>query len=65
MGGHTETAQGTRFTVGPEARIEVLDRLLELNHERHVEELRLGLGATKPKRPHTRAGASSLWEEPA
>ena len=31
-----ETAQGLRYTVGPILRTEMLDRLLELNHERHV-----------------------------
>lgn len=46
-----ETRQGTRFTVGPEARVELLDRLLELNHARYEEEVRMGLHAKKaPKR---------------
>ncbi|HWG99683.1 MAG TPA: SAM-dependent DNA methyltransferase [Pilimelia sp.] len=35
-----DTRQGTRFTVGPVARQEMLDRLLELNHARHAEEQR-------------------------
>jgi hypothetical protein len=34
-----ETSQGTRFTIGPTARTEVLDRLLELNHARYAEEV--------------------------
>lgn len=33
-----DTPQGRRFTVGPAARAEILDRLLELNHQRHAEE---------------------------
>ncbi|MEU6656294.1 type IIL restriction-modification enzyme MmeI [Streptomyces sp. NPDC046900] len=33
-----ETKQGTRFTIAPEVRGEVLDRLLELNHARYAEE---------------------------
>jgi hypothetical protein len=41
-----ETRQGTRFTIGPDARQEILDRLLELNHERHAEEVRLGLATS-------------------
>jgi len=32
------TRQGIRFTVGPLARQEILDRLLELNHERYAAE---------------------------
>ncbi|MFC5947041.1 Eco57I restriction-modification methylase domain-containing protein [Pseudonocardia lutea] len=43
-----------RYTIGPAAQREILDRLLELNHERYAEEVRLGLhdkkkGAKKPK----------------
>jgi hypothetical protein len=28
----------TRYTVGPAARLEIVDRLLELNHQRHADE---------------------------
>jgi hypothetical protein len=42
-----ETRQGTRFTIGPDARVEVLDRLLELNHARYGEEVRSGLRSGK------------------
>lgn len=55
--GHHETPQGTRWTISPAARVEVLDRLLELNFARHDEEVRKGLypsrkrkGAAKKKR---------------
>lgn len=45
-----ETRFGVRFTIGPDARNEVLERLLELNHERYAEEVRLGLHAkARPK----------------
>jgi hypothetical protein len=37
--GFWETPQGMRFTISPEARIELLDRLLELNHARYAEEV--------------------------
>jgi hypothetical protein len=37
------TKQGMRFTISEAARVEVLDRLLALNHERYAEEVRLGL----------------------
>jgi len=33
--GFHDTRQGPRYTVGPVVRQEILDRLLELNHERH------------------------------
>lgn len=36
--GHYETRQGMRWTVSPAARVELLDRLLELNHARYAEE---------------------------
>jgi hypothetical protein len=38
-----ETKQGLRFTVSPAARQEILDRLLELNHQRYAEEVKAGL----------------------
>jgi hypothetical protein len=41
--GFHETPQGTRFTVAPEAQHDILDQLLELNHERHAAEVRAGL----------------------
>jgi len=39
------TPQGRRFTVGPAAKDEILDRLLELNHARYAEEVAAGLHA--------------------
>ncbi|MQA06886.1 MAG: hypothetical protein GEV07_30740 [Streptosporangiales bacterium] len=40
-----------RYTVGPAAKQEILDRLLELNHERHAAEVAAGV----PKKPAKRA----------
>jgi hypothetical protein len=40
---HWETPQGMRFTVSPAAKDELLDRLLELNHERYAAEVAAGL----------------------
>ena len=58
-----ETKFGTRYTFAPVPRQEVLDRLLELNHERYAEEVRQGLHA-KPKgkgrRKAAPAGAMTL-----
>ncbi len=61
--GFHETRFGTRFTFAPGPRQEVLDLLLELNHERYAEEVRQGLHG-KPKRKGQRkaahAGAMTL-----
>jgi hypothetical protein len=41
--GFHDGKQGQRFTISPAARKEVLDRLLELNHQRYAEEAAKGL----------------------
>ncbi|PAX45818.1 BREX-1 system adenine-specific DNA-methyltransferase PglX, partial [Brunnivagina elsteri] len=41
--GFHQTKQGLRFTISETARREVLDRLLELNHQRYAEEKAQGL----------------------
>lgn len=49
------TDEGPRHTISESARIEILDRLLELNHERHAHEVATGVagngkrGAAKPR----------------
>jgi hypothetical protein len=45
--GFHETRQGMRFTVSPQARTELLDRLLALNHVTHAEEVAAGLVAAE------------------
>jgi hypothetical protein len=47
--GFHETRQGIRFTIAPEVQVEVLDRLLELNHARYAEEVARGLHSGKSK----------------
>ncbi|WP_239646230.1 Eco57I restriction-modification methylase domain-containing protein [Nocardiopsis valliformis] len=47
--GHHETDQGVRWTVSPAARVEILDRLLQLNFDRHAEEERKGIWPPKKK----------------
>jgi hypothetical protein len=47
--GFHETKQGVRYTICEEARREVLDRLLRLNHERYAEEVALGLHEKEAK----------------
>ena len=56
--GFHDTQQGRRFTLGPSARTEALDRLLELNHRRHAEEVAAGFhdkkkagGKTRRRKP--------------
>jgi len=44
--GFHQTKQGVRYTICEEARREVLDRLLELNHQRYAEEVAAGLHDT-------------------
>lgn len=46
--GFHDTKQGLRFTLSESARREVLDRLLELNHQRYAEEVAAGLHDKKP-----------------
>jgi hypothetical protein len=41
--GFFDTEQGVRFTMHPVVTVEVLDRLLELNHERYAAEVVAGL----------------------
>ncbi len=43
--GFHDTRQGSRYTISPAARAEALDRLLELNHERHADEVAKGMHA--------------------
>lgn len=50
--GFYPTKQGERFTIHPDARAEILARLLALNHQRYAEEVAAGLhdnGNAKPK----------------
>ena len=41
--GFYKTAHGQRFTISEDARLEVLQRLLKLNHMRYEEEVAAGL----------------------
>lgn len=59
-----ETKQGIRFTISPEARQEVLDRLLELNFARHAEELAAGLWEKPKPAKKTKGGKKGKTPEP-
>lgn len=56
--GFHETSQGIRFTISPEARKEVLRRLLKLNHERYAEEEAAGLHPKKGKKASAPPGST-------
>lgn len=45
--GFHETDQGTRYTIGPVIRTEIIDRLRELNHARYAAEVASGLQESK------------------
>jgi hypothetical protein len=47
--GFHDTKQGIRYTISELARREVLDRLLELNHQRYADEVAAGLHDKKSK----------------
>ena len=54
-----ETDEGMRWTIAPPALLEILDRLLELNHQRHADELATGVAAPDARNGKTkRIGAS-------
>jgi hypothetical protein len=54
------TKFGTRFTFAPVPRQEVLDRLMELNHERYAEEVRRGQHGKPKAKPRPIAAAAAL-----
>ena len=58
--GFHETKQGLRYTISEAARREVLDRLLQLNHQRYVEEVAAGLRDKGKKKG--KAGSSKTAE---
>ncbi|MGH3719390.1 MAG: Eco57I restriction-modification methylase domain-containing protein [Pseudonocardiaceae bacterium] len=49
--GFHKVGRDTRYTVGPAAQREILDSLLELNHERYAEEVAQGLHGKKKRKP--------------
>ncbi|MFI0485768.1 Eco57I restriction-modification methylase domain-containing protein [Actinomadura sp. 9N215] len=49
--GFHETRQGVRFTISPQAQLDVLDKLLALNHYRYRQEQEKGLHAPKKRTP--------------
>ncbi|MGH7755027.1 MAG: type IIL restriction-modification enzyme MmeI [Vulcanimicrobiaceae bacterium] len=64
--GFHPTDEGLRFTISDEARIELLDRLLELNHARHTEEVAQDFHVTARRKTgrRRRDSAPSIVTEP-
>lgn len=63
--GHYETDQGMRWTVAPAVRVEILDRLLELNFERHQKEVEDGVWPPKKKASKKKPAAKGKSSVPA
>jgi hypothetical protein len=59
--GFHETRQGVRYTVGPVVRQEILDRLLELNHERYAAEVKAGLHDKRGRKRPAQGGDTTLF----
>ena len=61
--GFHETQQGVRFTISPQARVDVLDKLLALNQYRYDQEIKQGLHSGKghgtSRRRTTRASSGA------
>jgi hypothetical protein len=60
--GFHQTEQGTRFSISPPARREVLRRLLELNHQRYADEIARGVAVGKSPRNGHHPGQMELVE---
>jgi hypothetical protein len=60
--GFHKVGREIRYTIGPAAQREVLDSLLELNHERYAEEVAQGLHGDKPaKKLPKQSGDEALF----
>ena len=59
--GFHETRQGVRYTVGPVVRQEILNRLLELNHERYAAEVKAGLHEKRGRKRAAQRSESTLF----
>lgn len=59
--GFHDTRQGPRYTIGAAVRQEILDRLLELNHERYAAEVKAGLHDKRSRKRSPQASDSTLF----
>ena len=58
--GFHETRQGVRFTISAQARADVLDKLLALNHYRYEQEVKQGLHSGKGHGASRKKGAGHM-----
>jgi Eco57I restriction-modification methylase/MmeI, target recognition domain len=59
--GFHDTRQGPRYTIGAVVRQEILDRLLELNHERYAAEVKAGLHDKRGRKRSAPASDTTLF----
>lgn len=59
--GFHDTRQGPRYTIGAAVRQEILDRLLELNHERYAAEVKAGLHDKRGRKRSAPASDTTLF----
>ena len=57
--GFHETRQGVRFTISAQARADVLDKLLALNHYRYEQEVKQGLHSGKGRGASRKKGGGA------
>ncbi len=57
------TEEGRRYTISEVARIEILDRLLELNHARHAAEVASGTGNAPRRKTGTNSRSKPVEEQ--
>jgi len=58
--GFHETRQGVRFTISAQARADVLDKLLALNHYRYEQEVKQGLHSGKGRGASRKKGGGRV-----
>ncbi|MGH8500004.1 MAG: hypothetical protein ACRERV_14540, partial [Methylococcales bacterium] len=63
--GFHQTKQGVRYTISEAARVEVLDRLLALNHHRYAEEVAAGLHEKGKKKKKNQPKQGGKWNKDA
>lgn len=60
--GFHPAGRDVRYTIGPVAQREILDRLLELNHQRYAEEVAKGLHDKKGRKPKAAQDEGALFD---
>jgi hypothetical protein len=58
--GFYRARQGVRFTISPQAQVDILDKFLALNYYRHEQEVRKGLHSGKGRGASTKRGRGRI-----